>query len=429
MTEIIAINGKHLVFGLTWVTIADPRKERAEIAALLKTAKAKLVVRYCGSEIKYGLIRHSPELEGEPLREPMLSAAMLFSSQVKNAPPTENSLLIQRLNEKKVSVILLLRGAPYLDLVLANAELDEQLAALRNEGHAGLVAYGNLHGSVAEKMTPEMLACADSFQAELHKFQDTARSLRRYAVWLLLLVLLAGYAIWQGLKTAQRQESARKAHYPVLMYETAVQRILATASFNADAAWNTMWSVIRNREIEMAGWSLHSIRCKPTQCEEQWQQGNGSFAALQQRLQPGQTISLQANTVTSVIQIPLNGIKTALTRERLPEKNALWADLLGQQQRMKRINPLLVFTPKPAKVIGPAGAAPNPAGPNAVDSRVPANLLVYAGELTIAAPLGFASEIIRQHLGTIMISEILIDAPGDVRNARIQIKGNYYAKS
>jgi len=431
VAEIISINGKCLVFGLTWVTIVNPKKEKAEIAALLKKAKAKLAVRQCGSEIKYGLVRHNPQWDVTPVREPLLSAALLFSIQVGPAAATENSLLIQRLSDRRVAVIVLLKGEPYLDLVLASSELDEQLAAIRNEGHAGLVAYGNVHGYVAQKMTPEMLADADPSHAELHNFKKTARGLRRHAVLLMSLLLVAGCALWAWCKNEQQQALARKERDPALMYEASVLNILATANFNAEAAWKTMWPVIRSREIEMAGWSLHSIRCKPTQCEEQWQQGNGSYAALKQKIKPPQTISLLANNVTSVIRMPLNGIKTALRKADLPEKNALWAELVSQQQRMKRINALLVFTPRAAKVIGQADGvdAAAPAVATATGPRVPESLLVYAGEVTVVAPLGFASDIIQQHLHNIMISEILVEAPGDAMHARVQIKGNYYAKS
>jgi hypothetical protein len=222
---------------------------------------------------------------------------------------------------------------------------------------------------------------------------------------------------------------ARRASDPALLYQASVSKMLATANFNGQAAWETIWTFIRNREIEMAGWSLHSIRCKPTQCEELWQQGNGSYASLQQTISPPQTITLQANNVTSVIQTPLKGMKTALTRADLPEKNALWLELVSLQQRMKRISPLLVFVPKPPKVLGQANAALNPDLPPTADRPVPAELIVVSGEMSVVAPLGLASEIFRLHLAHIMISEVVVEAPGDVRQAKIQIKGNYYAKS
>ncbi len=429
MAEIISINGKCLVFGLTWITIANPKMEKAEIAAFLRKTKAKQVVRHCGSEIKYGLIRQGPELDESQRREPLLSAAMLFSDQRSKEVATENSLLIQRLDEQKVAVIVLLKGAPYLDMVLANSELDEQLAEIRNEGHAELVAYGNLHGYVAEKMTLEMLLCGNTSNCELHQFKNTAHGLQRYAVLLALLALAAGYALWEWVKVGQQKELSQKAADPALIYEASLQKLLASANFNADAALKTIWSVVRNREIEMAGWTLQSMRCTSAQCEERWQQGNGSYASLKQKVQSGQTISLQANNVTSIIQTPLDGKKTALHRADLPEKNALWADLISQQQRMKRIHPSLIFTPKAAKVIGQPGAALTSVTQVPVAASVPAGLIVVAGDMTVDAPIGFATEIIQRHLDHIMISEILIEAPGDVKNARIKIKGNYYAKS
>ena len=424
MTDLLSVNGRNLFFGLAWVTITHAGKERKELSALVRKSQANYVVRHQGAEIKYGLLRHQPLEEvgqDEADQEPILAGALLFSNYVACDSHKENSVLILRIDENKVAMTVLLRGAPYLDMVVDDAELGAQLESLRNEGHKDLVLYGDVEGYAVEKITGRQLVSGKLSNATMHRYSDPAQKLLRIAAAIALLALLAGVAAWCWHHTVQQQALTDQTVDPAVLYEQNVCKILATANFDADAAYKTIWTVLQNREVERAGWSLKSVKCRPSQCEELWQQGKGSYAALKQHLHASQTLSLQPNNVTSVLQIALNGKKVLLERASLPSRATLWADLVSQQQRMKSIHPQLVFAPKSAEL---RGLTPEmPAG------SVPVGSAVYSGDMTVSAPLGLAADIFRHHLDHIMISEISLEAPADVKNARVQIKGNYYAKN
>ena len=424
MAERVTIKGTVVVYGLTWVPVRQAAREKAELLTLIREAQAKYYVRCQASEINYGVVSGSQDWSDATVRLPMLSGAMLFADHVVRHPPgdAQNSLLIQRVGEARVALVALLKGVPYLDIVTGDDELHGQLKSLYGEGHAGrFVVYGNLPDLVEHNLTPEDLVSGDWSGAIVRRFTDPVRNMQKIAFIAAGIAVIGGYVIWEELQNMRQQEQAKKAADPVLVYEARVQEILAAAHFDANAAIQVIWPVLLKREISMAGWALTSIRCKPTLCEELWQPGQGSFAALKQKVPAPQRVRLQSNRVTSAIEIPLAGKMTALRRETLPAKEIMWTGLIDQQQRMKRIHPQLLFTPKMPEIRG--------LSPEIAEASIPVDRRLYTGELAVSAPLGLAEEIFRQHLQHIMISEVAVEAADDVRHARILIKGNYYAKN
>ena len=197
--------------------------------------------------------------------------------------------------------------------------------------------------------------------------------------------------------------------------------LLSKAHFNGEAAYQAVWGVIKNRDVEVDGWSLKSIRCKVSQCEELWQKGHGNFSSFKRKLTGRQSLSLLTNEHTGLVSYPLEARATSLDRASLPKRADIWAELLAQQQKLQQIHPQLAFTPKAVEVRG--------LNPSLPANSIPADHLIYAGEMTITAPLGFAAEVLLRQMENIMVNEVSIEALGDVRNARIQIKGHYYAKN
>ncbi len=421
MAEFIPINGKLLVYGMTWAAVSNVKKESTESTSFSRTYQAEYRVRYAGKEIKYGLVKRVLDTVGAQQRGVLLSAACLFSTYVADARATQNSLLVHQIDDRNVAIIALLDGAPYVDVVVSLGELDSQLASLKQEGHAAFVTYGNLPSHVRHLVSLADLMSGDSKPSVLVRFTDPRKRIQRVGMAVLVVVLIGGSILWKAEKEKRAaDEAAKQVIDPVQEYRQATQQILTKANFNGEAAFEAIWQVIKQREIDVAGWSLKKITCKPMQCEELWQQTNGSFIALRQHTQLPQKISLQANGETSVITYPLSGRKTALEHSALPKIEALWIDLLSQQQRLKRINPALVFAPKPARIIG--------LSPTITASNIPADLLVYSGEISVSAPLGLAGEIFQHQLHHVTVNEVSIENIADIHRASINIKGTYYAQ-
>lgn len=432
MADFIPVNGKLLAFGLTWVTISHPKNEFRERITLSRSVQAEYRVRYADKEIKYGLARQVNDYVGQQPKGTLLSAALLFSSYTTITSTSENSLLIYQIDEKKVAIIALLKGTPYLDVVVKFNELDSQLASLFQEGHADFNVYGNIPTYVRQSLSSSDLLSVSTSAHALVQFTDPIKRIRRMGIIVIVLGVIGSFGVWKMTKANHEAEEAAKNRIdPIQIYTENCQRLLASANFNGEAALNTIWQVIKKREINVAGWSLKNIKCTPTQCEELWQQKKnsfGNFALLRQRVHLPQTINLQANGENSVIHYPLTfpsvKVKTALVQSTLPQKEALWIELMSQQQRLKRINPALVFTPKSPKISGLNSNSNIPI----MASYIPTNLRLYSGEITVSAPLGLATEIFQHHLRNVKIEEISINTFENIRNTSIQIKGTYYAQ-
>lgn len=424
MAEFVPINGKLLAFGLTWVTISHPKKEASERISLARAGQAEYVARYSGKvgrEIKYGLAKRVIEEIGDQPKGSILSAALLFSEHIGSKTSSENSLLVFQIDEKNVAIIALLKGAPYLDLVVKMGDLDNQLASLYQEGHAAFALYSNLAAYSVNVISSNDLLEGNTKLAALARFTDPFKKALRIGMIVCAIGVVAGLANWKITKNKREAQTAtQNVVDPIQVYMENRQRLLANASFNGEVAAQVMWDVIKKREVTNAGWSLKNITCTPQRCEEHWQQNNGSYPALRATVHAPQTVTLQQNSETSVITYPLTGKRTALDFTTLQKKDALWIDLISQQQRLKRINPALVFTPKPAELRGIT--------PTILVDSVPAEIRVYAGEITIHAPLGLASDLLQHHLNHVMINEIAIDTLSNVQTASVQIKGTYYAQ-
>jgi hypothetical protein len=236
-----------------------------------------------------------------------------------------------------------------------------------------------------------------------------------------LLALCAAGGAWKFAGLENRLTTQNKEVDPVVAYEENVRRLLAGAGLNGAAAHRGIWEIVKVREIESDGWSLKSIKCKPTQCEELWQKGHGNFSSFKRNIHAPQTVALAANGLSSVVNYPLAAQPSVLDRATLPTKAEAWAELIARQQRLRQIHPMLVLQVKNPELRG--------LEPPLVAGSIPPPAQIYAGELTLSAPLGLAADLLTLQMDNILINEVLIEALGDVRNAKIQIKGFYYAKN
>ena len=65
MVDFIPINGKLLLYGLTWVTISHPKTYSPENIALFRSHQTQYVARYLGETMKVGLAKRVIETAGE----------------------------------------------------------------------------------------------------------------------------------------------------------------------------------------------------------------------------------------------------------------------------------------------------------------------------------------------------------------------------
>lgn len=420
MPTMLPINGKYLIYGLAWVSVVNSKKEFTERTAMSRGSQTEYYVRYVGQKIKYGLARRVIEIIGKQPKAQLLSAAMLFSDSLDTISENQNSVLVQQLDDKDVAIIALLKGEPYLDVVVKLNQLDSQLASLYQEGHSTFVVYGNMPEYVTHIVTSNDLLSANINQAALIRFTDPLKKLQKIALFMCAMVIVGGYSAWKNKKNNREAEEAEiNKGNPLKTYIEKNQKLLAVANFNGAAAYDAIWSVIKNREIEIAGWSLISIKCRPTQCEELWQQGYGSFKKLKQYIHLPQLITLQSNGESSLITYPIASKISPLEPSAMVSKDVLWIELITQQKRFKNSHPALVFTPKNPEIRGLT--------PTIVASSIPTESLLYSGDIAVSAPLGLGAEILRNYLPHVMINEISISNFSDIRNTTIHMKGTYYA--
>ena len=422
MAEFIPINGKLITYGLTWVTVTSQKNSATECIALFRSQQAQYQVNYSGKTRKIGVAKKVIESVGAQPKGALLSAALLFSEYIARHSPSENSLLIHPINDHKVAIIALLQSSPYLDVVIDAADLDGQLASLYQEGHATFAVYGTMPAYTQKPLPVEDLLLVDTAPAVLVRVRDPVRWMQNIGAATLAILIIGSVVTWKIHKVNKNlEDAAKKINDPVQTYQENTRQLLANAKFNGRAAYTAIWSTIKKRDIEVAGWSLKQLQCKPEQCTETWKQGHGTLIQLTQHVQKPYTIQLQSDGETAAIYYPVFGSRSAINQNTLPKKDVLWPKLVAQQQSFKRLLPSLLFAPKPAK--------PDGLTPITMASSIPSNLLVYRGEMTVSAPLGLAGEILEYYLSDIMITEISLANFDDLHNATIQIKGNYYAQN
>ncbi len=422
MTEFVPINGKILAYGLTWVTLSHPNRNSPENTALFRAQQTQYFATCPGSTLKVGLATRVIDTAQVPPKGHLLSAALLFVNHTVPVSASDNSLLIHQIDDKKVALIALLKGVPYLDVIISPGALDAQLASLYQEGHTPFVVYGNIPAHATVPLAIDDLLSADTGLATLVRFTDPMKLMRRIGSIAAVCLISGGVAVWKMHKTHQEAaQAARKMMDPVQAYQESTQHLLSLGRFNGSAAYGAIWSVISKREIELSGWSLKQLQCKPAECTETWKQGYGTLAQLTRRLQPGQTVQLQPDGETAAIKYSVTSHASASDPHSLPGKDRLWMELVAQQQRLKRIGINVVFTPKPPEVRGLT--------PGLTLGSIPPDMLLYAGDMTVTAPLGLAEDILQHHLPDITINDITLTNLDEVRHASLQIKGTYYARN
>jgi len=421
MTEILNAGEKLLVFGLTWVSLQPSQKRFSQLALLIQNAGSKHYARYAGEVVKIGLLKCKSAVPADTRQGDMLAAAILFSNYIKQSRAPQNSILIHQFSDTQLGLVVLLRGMPYLDIVIEVDELENQINAVNSELHENFALYGNYAGSNCKTLTAETLMSGGCDAAALKTVANPWKKIKRISALAALLAVVSGGVAWKWDLIGKNPTAEKKPVDPLIAYEENIRQLLSRARFNGESAYQAVWGVIKNREVEVDGWSLKSIQCKPSQCDERWQKGHGSFSAFRSRLNRTQTLSPLTDGLTVLVSYPLKAGGTALERASLPKKSDIWAELLTQQQKLKQIHPQLSFTPKTVQVRG--------LNPPLLANSIPPDNLVYAGEMTITAPLGFAAEVLLHQMENIMVNEVELDSLGDVRNARIQIKGHYYAKN
>ena len=178
MPTMLPLNGKYLIYGLAWIDIVNPKKEFTERTAISRGSQIEYYVKYVGKKIKYGLARRVVETVGKQPKGKLLSAALLFSDHLHSVTSHENSVLVHQLNDTDVAIVALLKGEPYLDVVIKFTELDSQLASLYQEGHSTFVVYGNIPDYAQHIISANDLLSANISAAAMVRFTDPIKKNR-----------------------------------------------------------------------------------------------------------------------------------------------------------------------------------------------------------------------------------------------------------
>lgn len=419
MAVTIEVEDQHIVYGLMWGEVQDPKKENAEVNAMAKLMhgayKTKLQTK---TATHYGFAEEGHSLAKLVKRGRAHSAVALFAN---HSDATENSLLLHKVQDKKVAIVALVKGVYYLDVVVARNAVLDRVETLKNETNVAYVVYGDCADLVPESiaLTPDELLRGDVKRALLKKHTDSSS---RKAIILALIVLGLGYGglEWhkKEVKRQEMEELARNQVDPVQLYKTELANVLPTILFTRNDMLTQLMPSVGKTETSHEGWRLLSVSCfKNGQCHEKWKRASGNNLSFMQ----GHSHSVIFGPDDTATRVVVSNVKpTILNVSNLPEQAVFTVQISSMLQDLV-----------PLKVIGKvenSGLLGLPAG--VTPANIPKGIGLASGKFEVGGPVGLLYELAQALPENITTDEISVSIPdGNEQDAKFLIKGSYYVKN
>lgn len=431
MAEFIESKNGRLVFGLIWKQVQNVKKEKAEGTAFSRKHKAIYKLRWSkNAAIRYAVVPKAKNDAEAKKKSDVLSGAVLFSSQV---PADTNSLLIFPLDGKgtKYSVVAVVNGIPYLDVVISHAQVRDRVLALSQEGYTEFATYGR-HSDYPDALPwgIEDFSSGVRKEALMVKASDIGPMLVRAGVLIVAASIAAGFAITDYFETKREEEEAAKNQVdPAGEYKRKLSQMLKNGGLSGVKAYEVFWLSRSKRELIENGWEIVSVTCNKAACIEQLSRLNGTNETLIAALPKDASYSFGPgkDTGNTIYVSKKNSVKAALIdQSMLPKKVDFWKSFTSAGQWFSFEKDFIgdlgvVYTPVAAKIYGiPTGVAV---------SDIPKSILVEQGTYVATGSLGLLRETLMRTATNMAIDEVTMIMSNDMDAARFTVKGSYYVKN
>lgn len=413
MAAIIEASGHQIAFGLTWGDIKVPKKERTEATEFARRLNATHLVRSEGTlAVKYGALANTPV----PKKGKLVSGAALFALLT---PQGENSILVLPLEDSRAALVVVVAGAPYVDVILGKERVQAKIDSVLDETQVVFKFYGSYDAQPhAAPVTPEQLVERDAKKALLRKFHDPRKPIAVAVAVLIAAGTVGGYQ-WVKAEKKRKAEEARKAAYvdPNVRYGEEIQKLLGTTGMTGTVVIADIWNRLRERDIAAGGWVLTKMTCKPTQCTEEWASTGGAPSDLAEAMTAIGKVTTTAKGTVVTYSFKTSG--KPLAKEELPSAKS-FAEELNRSVGVLKL----------AKIDVKEGALQLAGLPSGVMSgELTPGTLISRASFDVSGRIGLFSDTPEYLHSNITFDEVTLDFTGGVEKMKFSMKGYYYVKA
>ena len=432
MAEFIEINNIRLAFGLIWKQVENVKKEKSEGAAFVRKHKAIYKLRWSnGQAIRYAVAPKTKSDVEIRKKTDVFAGAVLFASRV---PDETNAVLVIPLDKKntKYSLVAVINGAPYLDVVISPSKVRDRLLALKDEGHSDFAMYG-IHPDFPEAQYwghETFLDGARKNDALMIKVIHRNALFVKAGIFGVAVAIAGGMQLQTYLEEKrQEEEAARAAVDPAVEYRQKLAQSLRTAGLPGAAAYEAFWVVRGKNELMVEGWSIVKVTCNRVACIEELSRLSGTNETLIASLPKDASYSFgpDKSTGDTVFVSYKNSIKPiAIEQSKLPNKEEFWRSITSSAQwftfHKDFIGDLgVAYSPSVAKTFAmPSGIS---------EAAIQKGMLVYKGSYTATGALGLLKDTLLRSSPNMAIDEVTMIMSDDMDAARFTVKGSYYVKN
>lgn len=415
MPAYLEVNSKILVFGVPWTTVEHSKKEEGAITKFCRAHEATHSVRVVTETyVAAGVISRDSFKKDQTI----LSAAALFASV---APTDTNTILVFPISGTQTALIAIVNGLPYLDVVVPPEKVIQRIETLNKEGVGGFKFYGILpeYDEVGVCSSQELLGGVIK-QSEFVKFKDK-RNLWIFALgFLAVCVMASGVVVWKKEQRRQQAEELKKKQIDhVAVYRNNISVLLASAKFTGADAYASIWNVIKSRQADIGGWTLTSVACTKTGCDESWTANGGNIRSFMGTSRLG-VVKPELNVKSLVNSIPITTKVDAISIESIPRKDEFLLNVGALEQSLSVLN--IIYKFEKSKVVGIS---------NGVEiGKVPVEMQIFQGTFKASAPLGLAPELLNKYFpDNATLNSVKVTIGKTSQELKMDVTGVYYVRN
>lgn len=279
--HIVTVDGKQIVFGLSWVPLSGDVTEKKEVREHVREHDAAFLIKYAGEHsVVYGFL--AKENIPEDVKKPqLLSAAVLLAT--KDGVNTR-SIFIEV--ETQYACLAIIDGGvpvPGGDFYGPINEVQEIIRQVMDDATDIFTIYSNnteLYGDAVPLTLAELLVEGDNEHAKLVKVGAEIDG-KVIALAIITLVLGVGYFGYDYYRVDQARKALEASrNKPVLdpnkMYAEVLSKALLTAGLPGPQAAIYFSKITNGLEMYVAGWRLSEVNCVPEGCTYVWDISGGT---------------------------------------------------------------------------------------------------------------------------------------------------------
>jgi len=422
-TSYITVGSVSVGFGMSMKSSDKSKPKNSDAKQFAKQAKGSFALAH---NFPSGAKLFSATT-GRKLEKTIVPGIAVFA-KLTEGHAKENHVWIVKISDETACVQVLENRSPYSDEVISITDVSTALTNKYSELQlsSGFVVHltpGFNPEFEAQFSEVHLLSVQDLINAsavsafKMQPLTDNTLSI----VLGLCVVSLFGYMGYDYWSKAQEQEALSRI--PTIIpvdvskeYEANVKQLLLNAGLKGSDFAVSLEKIFRETNASVAGWSLTSITCNPTQCNEIWERKNGSQASLRKAFTSNLTFSSQTSaTHIQNIQTPTS----AIVADGLTSYAELEASLIDMVDPINTVAKITV-TFDPHKLYGLAA--------NQKPEQIPANKQIRSGNFTFKGPLGLVIEFVQKLPTNTAVRTIKIDSIQNEADPVFTVQGEYFVK-